>query len=85
MGYIYAKLKQKKKAFIAYEKALKYDKEDISTWLEYSNSLEDQHPEKALRSYQKALLLIKQQKSYIIYPEIYINIGVLYQNAGKLD
>ena len=40
MGYIYGKLQQKKKAFIAYEKALKYDKEDITTLLEYSSLLE---------------------------------------------
>ena len=29
MGYIYNKLKQKKEAFIAYEKALYYDPYDI--------------------------------------------------------
>ena len=60
MGYIYTKLKQKKKAHIAYEKALKYDKEDITTWLEYSSFLEDVDPTKALRSYLQALELIKK-------------------------
>ena len=29
MGYIYGKLQQKKKAFIAYEKALFYDPNDV--------------------------------------------------------
>jgi len=52
MGYIYMKLKQKKEAFIAYEKALKYDKEDFMTWLEYSSALEGENSDKSLRGYQ---------------------------------
>ena len=60
MGYIYMKLKQKKEAFIAYEKALKYDKEDFMTWLEYSSALEGENSDKSLRGYQQALELIKK-------------------------
>lgn len=44
MGYVYFKLKQKQKAFMAYEKALKYDSNDIDTWLEYANVLESIDP-----------------------------------------
>ena len=80
MGYIYFKLKQKQKAFVAYEKALKYDKDDIDTWLEYANVLESIEIQKAQRSYLKALELMKlkaKSGNSTIQPEIYINIGVL--------
>ena len=61
MGYIYFKLNQRKKAFIAYEKALKYDPEDIDTWIEYANVLEGIELQKAMRSYGKALELMKKK------------------------
>ena len=61
MGYIYNKLKQKKEAFIAYEKALYYDPYDIQTQLEYAQILEIEKPMKALKCYKQALKLMKIQ------------------------
>ena len=51
MAYIYFKLKMKEKSYVAYDRALQYNKNDIELWLEYANALENVNNSKSLRCY----------------------------------
>ena len=87
LGHLYSESRDKSKIKLALEYLEKVTKTDPSDWesiIDFAQVLEQNHPDRSLTEYNKAIELI-QERGMEVRPEIYNNIGSLNIRRGRLD